>query len=221
MDLGQLRASLPIKELSTLLPTSKSKAGSKPWFNHEGKIALQFLKIYEGCSYEKLLSRINTDWQLQLFCGIQLSENEEIKDPNLLWQIRKFVSAHLDIDKFQTILIKNWKGELENTQMGFSDATCYESYIKYPTDVGLLWDCASWLNDSIRYYSKELGIRLPRNKFKEQSEKQLAYARRRRKFKKLRVRRCRQLLYLVNKLLGQLDRIISSLEINQLSAFPF
>lgn len=207
--LGQLRASLPIKELAALLPKRKTKVGCKPWFENEGKIALQFLKIYEGCSDEKLLSRINTDWALQLFCGIQLSENEEIKDKDLLWQIRKLVAQHLKIDTFQTILINHWKGDLENKQMGMCDATCYESYIKYPRDVVLLWDCASWLNDAIRYYSKELSLRLPRNKFKDQSVKQLAYARKRKKSKKLEKRRRRQLLYLVNKLLGQLDVVIT------------
>lgn len=209
MALGQLRASLPIKELSTLLPKHKTKVGAKPWFNNEGKIALQFLKIYEGCSDEKLLSRINTDWQLQLFCGIQLGENEEIKDKDLLWQTRKFVAQHLDLEKFQTILINHWKKELENKHMGMCDATCYESYIKYPTDVGLLWDSAKWLNEAIRYYSKELSLRLPRNKFKDQSKKQLAYARKRKKAKKLEKRRRRQLLYLVNKLVGQFDIIIT------------
>ncbi|MEM6965216.1 MAG: transposase [Bacteroidota bacterium] len=81
MELGQLRASLPIKALSKLLPEVKNKRGNqigtKPWFDNEGKVALQFLKMHEGCSDQKLLQRINTDWSLQLFCGIQLGWNEE------------------------------------------------------------------------------------------------------------------------------------------------
>ena len=207
--LGQLRASLPIKELATLLPQSKSKSGTKPWFNNAGKIALQFLKIYEDCSDEKLLARLNRDWGLQMFCGIQLQAGEKIKDPNLIWQTRKLVAQHLDIEKFQTILIEHWKKDMTNTHVGMSDATCYESYIKYPTDVNLLWDCISWLNKAIRYYSKELKLRLPRNKFKEQKRKQLAYAKRKRKFKKLEKKRRRQLLYLLNKLLFQLEAVIT------------
>ena len=63
-ELGQLRASLPIKELAALLPNPKSTAGSKPWFDNEGKIALQFLKIYEDCSDDKLLAHLNRDWGL-------------------------------------------------------------------------------------------------------------------------------------------------------------
>ena len=209
MELGQLKASLPLEELATLLPKSNSKAGAKPWFDNAGKIALQFLKIYEGCSDKKLLARLNRDWGLQMFCGIQLKEGEQIKDPNLIWQTRKFVAQHLNIEQFQSILIQHWKKDMKNTQMGMSDATCYESYIKYPTDVNLMWDCITWLNEAIGYYSKELKLRLPRNKFKEQKTKQLAYAKRRKKFKKIRRRRCRALLYLLNKLLFQFDEVIA------------
>ena len=207
-ELGMLRASLPIKELATLLPSPKTKVGSKPWFDNEGKIALQFLKVYEGCSDEKLLARLNRDWGLQMFCGIQLKAGQKIKDPNLIWQTRKFVAEHLDIEKFQSILIAHWKPEMKNIQMGMSDATCYESYIKYPTDVNLLWDSISWLNEAIRYYSKELKFKLARNKFKDQKKKQLLYAKRRKKFKKLEKRRRKQLLYLLDKLLFQFDEVI-------------
>ena len=137
-ELGQLRTSLPIKELAALLPTPKSNAGSKAWFTNEGKIALQFLKIYEGCGDDKLLARLNRDWGLQMFCGIQLKAGQKIKDPNLIWQTRKFVAEHLDIQKFQSILIAHWKADMKNMHLGMSDATCYESYIKYPTDVNLM-----------------------------------------------------------------------------------
>ncbi len=222
-ELGQLRSSLPIKQLASLLPIPASKAGSKPWFDNEGKIALQFLKIYEGCSDAKLLARLNRDWGLQMFCGIQLQEGESIKDPNLIWQIRKFVARHLSIEQFQTILIQHWKKDMHNTHIGMSDATCYESYLKYPTDVNLLWDCISWLNSSIRHYSKELKLRLPRNKFVQQKQKHLAYAKRRKKFKKLEKRRRRQLLHLLNKLLFQFDHIVvywqSRVEIGQAASW--
>jgi len=213
MELGQLRASLPLKALSAHLPIPKNKSGtqlgSKPWFNNEGKIALQFLKKYEGCSDEKLRQRINTDWSLQMFCGIQLSWNEEIKDKDLIWKTRDFVAKHLDLKQFQSTLIKHWKPDMENTHMGMSDATCYESYIKYPTDVRLLWDCIEWLDQQIRYSAKAMKLRHPRSKVKEQRFKQLNYARRRRKPKKLEKRRRKQLLYLCNKLLLQLDELIA------------
>jgi len=153
--LGQLHSILPLKELAAKLPP-QNKNGSKPWFDNEAKIALQFLKSYEGCSDEKLLSRINTDWALQFFCGINLANNESIKDKDIIWKTRKFVANHLDINTFQEILITKWKSGLADTKTGLTDATCYESYIKYPTDVKLLWDCAEWLHAQIKYWYKHL-----------------------------------------------------------------
>jgi len=208
-QLGRLRTVLPIKALSKLLPTKKNKAGTPPWFDNEGKIALQFLKIYTGCSDEKLLEQINGNWMMQLFCGIHLKPNEEIKDKDLIWTTRKFVSEHLDIKEFQSVFIEHWKADMKNTHMAMSDATCYESYIKYPTDVKLLWDGIEWLDQHIRYYAKALGLRHRRSKVKEQSIKQLNYAKKRRKTKKLERRRRRQLLYLINKLLLQFDDLIA------------
>ena len=207
--LGRLRAALPIEALCKLLPSPKHSSGVKPWFDDEGKIALQFLKIYTGCSDEKLLEQINGNWMMQLFCGILLQDNEEIKDKDLIWKTRKFVAQHLEVKEFQTVLIEHWKDDMENTHVAMSDATCYESYIKYPTDVKLLWDSVEWLDQNIRYYAKALGLRHPRSKVKEQRFKQLDYAKKRRKAKKLERRRRRQLLYLVNKLLLQFDTLVA------------
>ena len=153
MELGRLRSVLPIKELAAQLPKPKNNlGGAKPWFSNEGKIALQFLKFYEKCSDRRLLERINTDWSLQFFCGISLGPNEEIKDKDLIWQIRAFVGEYLEIPKYQKIIIDSWKPDMEDTETGLTDATCYESYIKYPTAVKLLWDCIEWLHKQLKYW---------------------------------------------------------------------
>ncbi|MEL7248206.1 MAG: DDE transposase, partial [Bacteroidota bacterium] len=60
--LGQFYSSLPLDELVTLLPRPKHHAGAPGYLTNKGKIALQFLKCYEGCSDEKLLERLNTNW---------------------------------------------------------------------------------------------------------------------------------------------------------------
>jgi len=200
--------SLSIKELAALLPQRKNLKGAKPWFNNEGKIALQFLKHYEGCSDRRLLERINTDYALQFFCGISLGINEEIKDKDLIWKTRSMVAAHLDIEKFQELFIIKWKSYMTDTQTGMSDASCYESYIKYPTDEKLLWDSAEYVHRIIKYLCKEMRIKRPRNKIKDQRKKQLGFSKRKRKTHKLRRRRKRALLYLLNKLLEQLDEIL-------------
>lgn len=202
--LGQLHSTLPIAELAALLPEPQNSTGAKPWFDNYGKVALQFLKAYEGCSDAKLLERINTDWSMQLFCGIRLGKSEWIKDKDIIWKARSFVAAHLTTEEAQPILIRHWKPWMGNLGWGMCDATCYESYIRYPTDVKLLWQSAEWLHERIALISKELGQPRPRSKYNEQRKKQIAYSRRRRKAHGLQRRRCRQLLHLCAKLLGQL-----------------
>lgn len=206
--LGQLHASLPIAQLAALLPKAKTAVGAKPWFDNYGKIALQFLKAYEGCSDARLLERLNTDWALQLFCGIQLKDNEQIKDEDVIWKARSFVAHHLDKAKAQAVLIRYWQPWMKNLHLGLCDATCYESYIKFPTDVKLLWDCNEWLHGQIKRLYKALGQKRPRSKYKEQKHKQGVYARLRRKTHKEERRRRRQLLGLCDKLLLQMGALL-------------
>lgn len=211
MPIGQLRLALPIKELAALLPSpvSDQQGGKSPWFDNEGKIALQFLKAYEDCSDERLRHRINTDWSLQFFCGISLGPNEEIKDTNLIWQIRKLVAAHLSIPSFQKILIENWKGDVDDSKSASSDATAYESYIKHPTTVKLLWDCNEWLHQQIKKWCKELCLVRPRNKYKDNRIRQQNYQKQKRKTYKHRRKQVRLLLALLDKQLMQFDEILA------------
>lgn len=211
-ELYQLRDALPIKELASLLPKKKSKKGATAWFDNEGKIALQFLKSYEGCSDQQLKQRINTDFALQFFCGINLKYNESIKDKDLIWKIRAEVAQHLDISKFQPLFIKCWKTKMRQTQTGMSDASCYESYIKFPTDIKLLWDSIEWLHRLIKDLCKAHQINKPRNKVKEQRKKQTIYSKTKRKTHKQRKKRKRSLLYLLNKLLGQYAQVLFQIE---------
>jgi hypothetical protein len=46
----------------------------------EGGIALQFLKNYLQLSNAKLVARVNSDWQLQMFCGVKIPELEPVRD---------------------------------------------------------------------------------------------------------------------------------------------
>ena len=104
-ELGRLRSVLPIKELSECLKKRQEKRGAPARFDNVGKIALQFLKAYLNLSDEKLLARLNTDWALQMFCGIDLGPNETIRDKDLLWKIRAEVAGQLDVERMQKILI--------------------------------------------------------------------------------------------------------------------
>ena len=53
-------------------PKTNSGLGRTPWFDVKGGIALQLLNHYLQLSDALLIERINTDWSMQLFCGILL-----------------------------------------------------------------------------------------------------------------------------------------------------
>ena len=209
--LGTIHQCIPFDDLALLLPQrDKSSAGAPSWFDNAGMFAIMFLKHYLNLSDEKLVDRINTDWELQLFCGRQFKDNERIRDRNLPSRIRCYIGKHLTIDTFQETVINKWKDYLEDTHCGLFDATAYESYIKYPTDVKLLWDCCAWVFESLFVLCKELGIKRPRSKYLEQSIKQTSYSKTRKKTHKLRKRRMKSLLYLLKQGIGFLETLLES-----------
>src|SRR5690606_7484741 len=84
-DLGELYQSIPFELFAQTIPVpafAKSNLGRKPWFDVKGGIGLLILKHYTGLSDALLSERINTDWAMQLFCGIQLKPGQQIKDTN-------------------------------------------------------------------------------------------------------------------------------------------
>lgn len=216
-ELGQLKASLPIEELASLLPERTATSGPVPRFDNGAKIALQFLKSYTGQSDEKLLSSINTDWSYQLFIGFLLKDTESIKDKNVIWQVRKAVAEHLDISMFQQVLAKHWKPQMEATKTSMCDATVYESYIKYPTQVKLLWDSVKNIYGYLKRAKEIVGGSMPRNKYREHKKKQGAYQMKKRKTYKDRQKRIRELIYLLNKLLYQLEEYFVLLRLKNYS----
>ncbi len=202
--LGKLHKSIPFTSLANLLPKKTSNAGAPSTFSHEGFFGLMILKAYTNLSDEKLIDRINTDWAMQYFCGIQLLENQEIKDTGIPSRIRLFLGEHLDIEQFQSVFVDNWSGDMEHVHTMLNDATAYESYIKFPTDIKLLWDCCYWVFTTMYGLCRELGISRPRSRFSEQKVTQLTFQKRRRKTYKITRRRIKALLYLLNKGMEQL-----------------
>ena len=54
-----------------------------------------------------------------------------------------------------------------------TDATCYESHMRFPTDMKVLWESIEWLYSHICRHCRELGIRRPRNKYRNVAESYL------------------------------------------------
>lgn len=178
---GHLRRSLPIEKLSKLLPERRHGSGARPWVTTEGMIAMLFLQSYTQLSDRKFIDHFNGNWQMQMFCGTQLGLTETIKDRNLMSRIRGQVSAYLNLEEFQTILLKDWKPYLENTHVGMSDATVYESYLRYPTDVKLLWECCEYLQGELEKLYQKLGLPISSKRYAKKKQTYWLYARRRKK----------------------------------------
>lgn len=205
--LGKLKSELPIEVLSKLLPIKKTKDYCS-WFSNESKIALQYLKVYSNCSDVKLLESINSNYHYRLFLGMDLDMTNLIKDTDIIWKTRKFVSDFLPMDDFQTAHIERWKPEMENTTMALSDATAYESYVRYPTDSKLLWECCQFLHKKLKHAAKIINKRRVRNKYRDVYKAYYTFSLLRRKPKKKRIVITRRLLNLISKQLLQLHELL-------------
>jgi len=120
-DLGKLYQSIPFKALAKLVAPPKGKLsgrGCKSWLTVEGGIALMIAKHYLQLSDAMLIERLNTDWALQLFCGILLKPNERIKDEDLPGRWRSYLGRYLDIGKWQLCLAKEWKQIWRTSMLG-------------------------------------------------------------------------------------------------------
>jgi hypothetical protein len=152
-ELGCLHACLPFDELfAYFLPFyikerqhEDKYLGGSGWFDIKGALGLMFLKsYYNGISDAKLIDQVNGSWELQYFCGISLPITCRIKDKDIVGRWRRWFAQYMDIEELQRIFLRTWKGDISTPGVRMSDATCYESAVKYPTSVKLLWDSISY-----------------------------------------------------------------------------
>ena len=87
------------------------------------------------------------------------------------------MAKKLNIRVTQDILAKAWKPYMENPNIVLEDATCYESYMRYPTNVKLLWESVDWMYGQMKMTCKYLKIPTPRTKYLKQKEKYFTYMR--------------------------------------------
>lgn len=142
---GRLWSALPLEQLGNCLPRQQHNCGRKEYFDNSGKFALMFLKHELGVSDEKLVEHINHNPTLQLFCGMRPGGMELIRDTGIVSRIRGFMAHHADLEQVQRILLDHWKVDTGNQHFLKMDATCFKSYIRYPADVKLLWECCEWV----------------------------------------------------------------------------
>lgn len=113
------------------------------------------LKAYTGFSDFDLIGHPNGNIHYQLFCGVQINPTHPLTNYKIVNAIRQELSERLDIELVQQVLATHWKPYLENLHVCMPGATCYESYMRFPTDVKLLWESVEWLH---RSYRKKLSL---------------------------------------------------------------
>lgn len=202
-ELGHIYQAIPWHGLAKKLKIREHRKGPDKMFSPQGMLALMFLKSYVGCSDRKLISHLNGNIDFQMFCGIFLGP-DRISNYKIVSEIRCQLASHLDIKTLQEVLAERWKPYLSDTNIMLEDATCYETSMRYPTDVKLLWECVEWSHSQLKLICKYLKIRMPRNKYEDQWNKYNNYSHKRRKTHKETGKRTRSLLYLLGKLLRQL-----------------
>ena len=177
--------------------------GRKPLFPIEGEVAQMFLRPYTGLSDDGLVEMLNGNLHMQMFCGVLIDPSQPLKDGKIVCAIRNRLASVLDIKEMQRVLFDSWKGSLSRLDRCLTDATCYESLLRYPTDVKLLWECCDWLHSLMAATCKSLKEKQPRNKFNDVAKARLAYAKQRRPKKQATQKMLRRLLSLLCKLGSQ------------------
>lgn len=210
-ELGRLYSTIPFRELAGHFRAGVRRfpQGAKSTFTVEGGLGLMFLKHYTQLSDAKLIEQLNVNWQFQMFCGLPPQVSYSIKDKDIVGRWRRFFGLGMNLSELQGRLAAVWKEDLQHKQVSMQDATVYESYVKFPTDVKLLWDCVEWVHGQISSLCGRHRLPLPRSKYKDQKIKQVSFAKKRKKPKKEDRRRRSALLYLLAKLLGQLQAVLN------------
>ena len=130
-----------------------------------------------------------------------------ITNYKIISAVRNEIASRLDIDFLQGILASHWKPYLENLHVCMTDITCYESHMRFPTDMKLLWERIEWLYRHICQHCRDLGIRRPRNKYTDVAVSYLSYCKKRKRKASRTKMLKRRMIRLLEKLIIQRDDI--------------
>ena len=209
-ELGKLHSVFPFECMAKAAGLSDRRLGRRNIFSPSAKIALMVLKAYTGFSDRQLVEHLNGNIHYQIFCGIMIPPSLPITNFKIVSAIRNEIASRLDIDSFQEVLASHWKPYLDNLHVCMTDATCYESHMRFPTDMKLLWESLEWLYRHICRHCRELGIRRPRNKYRNVAESYLSYCKKRkRRASRTRMLK-RRMIKLLEKLLSGMGSIAST-----------
>ncbi len=206
-DLGKIYHAIPWANLVRSVGLKEHHKGPDCIFSPQGKLALMFLKHYCGCSDNKLIEQLNGSIYYQIFCDLLLEPGQHIENFKIVSQIRCEIASKLDIDLMEEVLMEKWQPLMTDLDSITCDATCYESSIKYPTDVKLLFDSVKWIYHQLKKLCKTYSLRMPRTKYRKWVPRYISYSKMKQKRKKKRTSLTRGLLRLLTKLIGKLDEL--------------
>jgi len=201
---------LPLREMAEnfglVSKSMRPKLGRKSYFTPEGKVALMFLKMYTGLSCPKLMEQLNGNIHYQMFCDVIIDPARPLTNYKLLDDIMMELAGKLKIQQQQDLLAEMWKPYMKDLDTMYTDATCYESDMRYPTDPKLLWEGIEKSYATMCELSKRLGIHRPRTKFIDVQKANLTYKRQRRHSKSQTRKMTRRLLELLGKILKEIRK---------------
>ena len=201
---------LPLHEMAEnfgLVPDRhERKRGPKPFFSPKGKVALMFLKNYTQLSAPKLLEQLNGNVHYQIFCDISINPLRPLRNYKLIDDIASELADKLRIQQQQDILAEAWKPYMKDLDTFYTDATCYESDMRYPTDQKLLWECCEKSYSIMCAACQRLGIHRPRTKFLDVEKANLAYVKQRKHSKSQQRKIIRRLINLLGKILQEIRK---------------
>lgn len=112
----------------------------------------------------------------------------------------------MKIQSQQKILADARKPYMKNLDTVYTDASCYESILCFPTDVKLLWECVERAYKVMCGISSQLGEHRLRTKFNDIEKANLAYMKQRKHTHKQTRKIIMRLLALLGKILGEIRR---------------
>ena len=218
-ELGRMKRLLPLHEMAANFGLASTrherKRGPKPFFSAEGKVALMFLKMHTGLSAPKLLEQLNGNVHYQIFCDIYINPLCPLTNYKLIDDIASELADKLKIQQQQDILAEAWKPYMKDLDTFYTDSTCYESEMRYPTDRKLLWECCEKAYSIMCMVCQRLGIHRPRTKFLDVKRANLTYVKQRKHNKSQQRKITRRLIKLLGKILQEIRKVCREHELEE------
>ena len=209
--LGKMKKLLPLHEMAEnfgLVSKRRSpKRGPKPYFTPEGKVALAFLKMYTQTSAPKLMEQLNGNVHYQIFCGVRINPERPLTNYKLIDDILGELAGKMKIQQLQDLLAEAWKPYMKDLDTMYTDATCYESEMRYPTDQKLLWECNEKAYAVMCEVCSRIGIHRPRTKYLDVERANMGYMKQRKHSRSQTRSIVRRLLQLLGKILKEIRKM--------------